>query len=109
MRGTRLKESLTNVPADVTHLREGLPGTPALPDPPGARQGTNSRGSIGYFGPRPPAGGDHHYHFQVFALDTMLDLEPSAGRKEVLAAIKGHILAKGDLIGVFRKPANRGA
>lgn len=100
---------LTNVPADVTHLREGLPGTPALPDPPGARQGTNSRGSIGYFGPRPPAGGDHHYHFQVFALDTMLNLEPSAGRKEVLAAIKGHILAKGDLIGVFSKPANKGA
>jgi Raf kinase inhibitor-like YbhB/YbcL family protein len=100
---------LTNVPADVTHLREGLPSAPALPDPPGARQGTNSRGSIGYFGPRPPAGGNHHYHFQVFALDTVLNLEPSAGRKEVLAAIKGHVLAQGDLIGVFSKPTNGGS
>jgi Raf kinase inhibitor-like YbhB/YbcL family protein len=44
---------LFNVPADVTSLREGMPGSAAVPEPKGAKQGTNSRGSVGYFGPRP--------------------------------------------------------
>ena len=94
-----------NVPADVTKLEEGVPGTHALSKPEGARQGVNSRGSFGYFGPKPPADGDHHYHFQLFALDTTLDLKPGAGRKEVLDAMTGHVLAQGKLVGVFRKPS----
>jgi Raf kinase inhibitor-like YbhB/YbcL family protein len=95
-----------NIPADVTRLDEGVPGTDALTKPEGARQGVNSRGSVGYFGPKPPADGDHHYHFQVFALDTTLDLKPGAGRKEVLDAMRGHVLAQGERVGLFRKPAS---
>lgn len=63
-----------NVPADVTHLREGVPGEPALTDPEDARQGMNTHGATGYFGSRPPGNDPHHYHFQVFALDTKLKL-----------------------------------
>jgi Raf kinase inhibitor-like YbhB/YbcL family protein len=100
---------LYNVPADVTDLREGIPGAAALTKPKGARQTANSRGSFGYFGPRPPADGDHHYHFQVFALDAPLDLSPGASRKDVLEAMRGRVLAKGDLVAIFRKPAANGA
>ncbi|WP_426240336.1 hypothetical protein [Pararhizobium sp. DWP1-1-3] len=46
------------------------------------KQGANSRGSIGYTGPKPPVGDNAHlYHFQVFALDVdTLGLEPGAQR-----------------------------
>ena len=94
---------LYNVPAEVTELAEGVPGAPSLPLPEGARQGVNDRGSFGYFGPKPPDEKDHHYHFQVFALDTTLDLPTNAARKDILEAMKGHVLAQGEIVGVFNK------
>lgn len=97
---------LFNVPATVTDLREALPPTPRLPELGGALQGRNSRGAIGYFGPRPPKGDPpHHYHFQLFALDATLALDPAATRAQVLEAIKGHVVAEGALIGTFAAPA----
>ena len=70
----------------------------------GAGEGANGSGKSGYRGPHPPPDGDHHYHFQVFALDKPLGLQPGADRDAVSAAMKGHVLAEGDLVGVFRKP-----
>jgi Raf kinase inhibitor-like YbhB/YbcL family protein len=73
----------------------------------GALQGRNSRGSIGYFGPRPPkADPPHHYHVQLFALDAALDLDPNASRAKVLDAMKGHVLASGELVGTFKAPTD---
>ncbi|MEA3009078.1 MAG: hypothetical protein QOJ91_770 [Sphingomonadales bacterium] len=72
--------------------------------PPGAAEGRNSRGSIGYFGPRPHGSKPHHYHFQLFALDRPLTLPAGATRAQLLAAMKGHVLAKGDLVGLFAQP-----
>lgn len=70
-----------------------------------ARQGTNSKSERGYFGPRPPAGDPpHHYHFQVFALDTKLDLPDGFNRHALLEAMRGHVLAEGELIGLFQAP-----
>jgi Raf kinase inhibitor-like YbhB/YbcL family protein len=94
---------LYDLPAGVTQLREGLPTEPVLPLPEGARQGTNSRGATGYFGPKPPVGDPPHaYHFQVFALDVAsLELDPGARREAVLAAMEGHVLASGTLVGTF--------
>jgi phosphatidylethanolamine-binding protein (PEBP) family uncharacterized protein len=46
----------------------------------------------------------HHYTFELFALDTKLDLGPDATRADVLSAMQGHILAKGVLEGRFHKP-----
>ncbi|RZK17995.1 MAG: YbhB/YbcL family Raf kinase inhibitor-like protein, partial [Flavobacterium sp.] len=94
-----------NIPATVTSLRQGLQKQDRLEDPKGLMQGLNSNGIIGYRGPRPPAGDPfHHYHTQVFALDTMLNLNAGADREKILQAMKGHVLASGDLVGLFRRP-----
>jgi Raf kinase inhibitor-like YbhB/YbcL family protein len=81
----------------------GLPEGVA-PNATGFVQGRNNRRSNGYFGPRPPGSRPHHYHFQLFALDTRLDLAAGADREALLAAMNGHVLARGDLIGLFGKP-----
>jgi Raf kinase inhibitor-like YbhB/YbcL family protein len=72
--------------------------------PAGAVAGANGSGKTGYRGPHPPPDGDHHYHFEVFALDRPLGLKPGADRDAVVAAMRGHVLAEGELVGVFRKP-----
>jgi Raf kinase inhibitor-like YbhB/YbcL family protein len=93
-----------NIPGNVTSLPEGLQGQPRLSNPEGVLQGRTSRGSVGYFGPRPPVGDPpHHYHFQVFALDRELDVPPGAERDEVLKAMEGHVLAAGEIVGTFQQ------
>jgi Raf kinase inhibitor-like YbhB/YbcL family protein len=93
-----------NIPADHRHLPEGLQEQERLTDPRGVLQGRNSRGSVGYFGPRPPVGdAPHRYHFQVFALDTRLDVPFGAERDELLAAMQGHVLAAGEIVGTYRQ------
>ena len=93
-----------NIPASVTSLPEGLPTHLRPAEPPGITQGRNSRGMVGYFGPRPPAGDPpHHYHVLVLALDATLDLEPGATRDELLAAARGHVLATGVVVGTYRQ------
>jgi Raf kinase inhibitor-like YbhB/YbcL family protein len=94
---------LYNLPPSINVLPESVPGTPRLPQFGNALQGRNSRGTIGYFGPRPPKGDPpHHYHFQIFAVDTMLDLDPGATTAEVLAAMAGHVVAAGEIVGSYR-------
>ncbi len=94
----------TNIPAMTTSLREGIKGSPKLLLPEGVTQGLNSMGSFGYFGMKPPVGDPpHHYHVQIFALDSALELAPGADRKAVLDAMKGHVLAAGDLVGTFQR------
>ena len=91
-----------NIPADVTKLPEGVQEQPRLTNPEGVLQGMTSRGSIGYYGPRPPVGDKpHRYHFQILALDTVLDVPFGADRDKVLEAAKGHVIAKGELIGTY--------
>jgi Raf kinase inhibitor-like YbhB/YbcL family protein len=93
-----------NIPATANGLPEGLPADPRLLKPAGMLQGKNSRGSIGYFGPKPPVGDPpHHYHFQLLALDALLDLKPGASRDEVLEAAKGHVIGGGEAIGTYQQ------
>ena len=93
-----------NIPATTTTLPEGLQEQMRLTDPEGLLQGRTSRGSPGYVGPRPPVGDpDHHYSFQVFALDKLLDVLPGSDRDDVLNAAKGHVIAKGTLVGTYRQ------
>ena len=66
----------------------------------GVTIGENSSGHSNYNGPCPPSG-THHYFFKLYALDTTLSLDKSAGEKQVLAAMEGHILAEADLMGTF--------
>lgn len=91
-----------NIPAAVTALPEGVQEQPRLTEPAGVLQGRNTRGSTGYYGPRPPVGEPaHRYHFQVFALDTLLDLPFGADREQLVAAMQGHVLARGSLVGRY--------
>ncbi len=55
-----------------------------------------------YKGPKPPFHWSHVYHFEVYALDCFLDLPSSSRKKEVLSAMKGHILQQGLLTGHYR-------
>lgn len=87
-----------NVPAGAGNLPEDLPDDPRLPD--GSLQGTNDFGAVGWDGPAPPKG-THRYVFHVYALDTVLPLEAGAGRPELLAAMKGHVLAQGQVTGTY--------
>lgn len=73
--------------------------------PAGPVEGRNGRGKAGWFGPHPPGGRPHHYHFQLFALAAALSLAPGAEREALLGAMKGHVLAKGEVVGLFAKPA----
>lgn len=95
------------IPLNVTKLPEGIPSTPRLSDPPGAVQGKNSWTSgktIGYRGPMPPPGhGRHRYYFRLYALDSKLEMEPGATKKQLLAAMQGHILGQGELVGVYER------
>jgi Raf kinase inhibitor-like YbhB/YbcL family protein len=70
----------------------------------GAVQGANGAGKPGWRGPHPSDAKPHHYHFQLFALDRKLALPATAGRDELLAAMKGHVIGKGRLVGTFTKP-----
>ena len=89
------------------NIDPSLRGLPEASVPAGIREGRNGRGSAAYFGPRPHGSKPHHYHFQLFALDRMLDLPAGADRDRLLAAMSGHVLAKGDLVGLFAQPRGR--
>lgn len=92
-----------NIPGTAKELPEAVSATATLPD--GTIQAKNIRG-VGYLGPGAGAAGPyHHYTFELFALDTKLDLTPDATRADVLKAIDGHILGKAVLVGRFKRPA----
>lgn len=95
------------IPATVTSLPEGVARKDKPSDPAGAVQGKNSwpaGENIGYRGPMPPPGhGVHHYHFKVYALDTTVDAAPGLDKKAVLAKIRGHVLAEGELMGTYER------
>ena len=70
----------------------------------GAALGKNSFMATGWLPPDPPTGhGAHRYCFQIFALDVVPELEQGAGRGAVIEALKGHVLAKGLLVGTYER------
>ena len=69
---------------------------------PKGMQGTNDFGKSGYGGPCPPSG-THRYYFKIFALDRELDLPFGAKRGQLDAAMKGHVIAQGELMGRYSR------
>jgi hypothetical protein len=69
---------------------------------PKGAQGTNDFGKSGYGAPCPPSG-THRYYFKIFALDRELDLPVGAQRSQLDAAIKGHVIAQGELMGRYSR------
>ena len=96
---------LWNIPPTVTSLPEGVPRASQLPD--GTRQ--ISATGTSYRGPGAPASGPaHHYLFELFALDAMLDVpavgaSPPNTRAAVVAAMAGHIRGKATYVGLFKR------
>lgn len=94
-----------NIPADKTGLPEGIPSGLQLSD--GSFQ-ISVTGPV-YRGPGAAAQGPlHHYIFELFALDTILDIKPEADafktRAKVMEAMQGHVLARSAYTGRFKRP-----
>jgi len=86
--------TMFNIPASMTKLDAGMTTPPA-----GSAYGPNVRAPAQpYMGPRTPAGPKHRYHIQMFALDTTVD--PTKTYDEILASMKDHVLASGEVIGL---------
>ena len=97
--------TMIDLPPSLRGLREGVSKAFAPLRGQPARQGSNSKSERGYFGPRPPVGDPpHRYHFQIFALDTRLELPDGFNRHALLQAMRGHVLAEGELVGTFQAP-----
>jgi len=83
-----------NIPPQTDSIAEG--------SAPKGVQGTNDFGKSGYRGPCPPPG-IHRYSFKIFALDRELELRAGAKRSQVNAAMKGHVIAQGELVGRYSR------
>ena len=83
-----------NISPQATTIAEG--------STPKGVQGTNDFGKSGYGGPCPPSG-THRYYFKVFALDRELDLPVGAKRSQLDSAMKGHVIAQGELMGRYSR------
>jgi Raf kinase inhibitor-like YbhB/YbcL family protein len=83
-----------NIPPQTSTIAEG--------STPKGVQGTNDFGRSGYGGPCPPSG-THRYYFKILALDRELDLPSSAKRSKLDAAMKGHVIAQGELMGRYAR------
>ena len=83
-----------NIPPQTGSIVEG--------SAPKGVQGANDFGKSGYRGPCPPPG-THRYSFKIFALDRELELRSGAKRSQVDAAMKGHVIAQGELIGRYAR------
>jgi Raf kinase inhibitor-like YbhB/YbcL family protein len=94
-RGTWVHWVVWNMGADTKEI-------PATSVPRGALQGTNDFGNQSYGGPCPPSG-THRYIFKLYALNISLALKPGATKAQLEEAMKGHILEKTELIGLYRR------
>jgi hypothetical protein len=63
-------------------------------------EGRNDFGKVAYGGPCPPSG-THRYFFRVYALSTTVNLAEGSSRADLERAMKGHILAEAELIGLY--------
>ena len=85
-----------NIPPKTVEIFENTnPGT----------EGLNDFGKYTYGGPCPPGGKLHHYIFRLYALDTILSIKEGRTLNEVEKSLRGHIIAKTELIGTYRKSA----
>ena len=88
---------LYDLPPTAAGLPEGVKSLPA-----GTREGTNDWKRTGWGGPCPPIG-RHRYFFKLYALDAVLGDLHQPTKEKLLAAMKGHVLGEGEIIGTYQK------
>jgi Raf kinase inhibitor-like YbhB/YbcL family protein len=93
--GTWVHWVLWNIGPDTKEIGENTV-------PSGALQGVNDFRKHDYGGPCPPSG-THRYFFKLYALDMKLGLGPKTNKAELERAMKGHIIAQGELIGLYKR------
>ena len=98
--GTWVHWVLYDLPPQTASLPEHVPPLETLAS--GAQHGRTDFGKLGYGGPCPPSG-THRYFFKLYALDVKLNLDSGATKKQVEKAMKGHILAEGNLVGRYKR------
>ena len=98
--GTWVHWVLYGLSPDTLEISENIPDDKEVLG--GAKHGVNDFHKYGYGGPCPP-GGTRRYFFKLYAVDTVVDLDPGATKDEVLDAIKGHVLAQGQLMGRYSR------
>ncbi|MCL4548979.1 MAG: YbhB/YbcL family Raf kinase inhibitor-like protein [Bacteroidetes bacterium] len=99
-RGDWVHWVLFNIPASTTSLKENASLSGNFTE--GIVQGMNDFRTNYYGGPCPPSG-THRYFFKLYALNISLSLNDSANKKQLLEAMKGHILAEAHLIGKYKR------
>ncbi|UCF81885.1 MAG: YbhB/YbcL family Raf kinase inhibitor-like protein [Acidobacteriota bacterium] len=98
--GTWVHWVVWGIPPDARSLPEGVIPDEALES--GARQGKTDFGRVGYGGPCPPSG-THRYFFKLYALDSEIAPPARATKKELLEAMKGHVLEEAVLMGKYKR------
>lgn len=88
---------VTGIPARAFGIENGTV-------PAGAAEGPNDFRECGWGGPMPPVGDrPHRYVFRLFAVDTPLRLGQATSAERLRAAIEGHEVATGTLVGLFAR------
>lgn len=101
--GTWIHWVLYGLPADTRYLEENIKKNELVKD--GVKQGVSwgvkDFSRVGYYGPCPPPGPAHHYHFKLYALDKKRDLPTKLSKDMLLDEIKEHIIGETELIGKY--------
>lgn len=99
--GTFTHWLICELPGRIRWISERVPTRAETVTPVRAVQGINGFNQVGYGGPCPPPGKPHRYYFKLYALDTTLEMPPSFSKRQLRAAMKGHILAEAQLMGRY--------
>ncbi|UCF21192.1 MAG: YbhB/YbcL family Raf kinase inhibitor-like protein [Gemmatimonadota bacterium] len=99
--GTWVHWVLYDLSPKLNKLPEAIPGREVTPQ--GAKQGINDFRRSGYGGPCPPPGKPHRYFFKIYALDIEPGLPAGATKSDLLRTIEGHVLAEGQLVGLYKR------
>ncbi|MCK4284013.1 MAG: YbhB/YbcL family Raf kinase inhibitor-like protein [Candidatus Brocadiae bacterium] len=94
---------ICEIPGRTRALPPKVPNKAEVASPVSAVQGNNGFRKLGYGGPCPPAGKPHRYYFRLYALDAKLDMIGGFNRRQLLAAMKDHILAEAELMGRYAR------
>lgn len=98
--GTWVHWVIYNISPNTHELREGVQKSATTS---AGEQGLNDFRKVGYGGPCPPPGKAHRYFFKLYALDTQLPMKPGTTKKDLEAAMQGHILANVEIMGTYQR------